>query len=177
MMRRMAMSQLDRYARDAGAWRDYATVNYLASKTLFATGNPFLYLPAVTLGHHALEMYLKAALICEGMTVFDPDKVNSLDPALGLTESDCVWGHVLANLARRLAAKRSDPDLSTPLDVGGRFALQMPMSLQAAFELFDPFFSELRYPQELKKLEGVGEDEKLVLDSLVEVLNRFLSRA
>jgi hypothetical protein len=42
---------------------------------------------------------------------------------------------------------------------------------------FDPFFSELRYPQELRNLkEGVGEQEKLVLDELVARLKPFLSR-
>jgi len=48
--------------------------------------------------------------------------------------------------------------------------------LEAAFVLFDPFFSELRYPQELKKLEGVSEDEELLLDGLVQVLSRFLCK-
>jgi hypothetical protein len=76
-----------------------------------------------------------------------------------------------------LAEKRSDFDQSTPLDVGGRFALHTPIKLEAAFELFDPFFSELRYPQELSKIEGVGEDGKLVLDGLIEVLIRFLGKA
>jgi len=52
----------------------------------------------------------------------------------------------------------------------------MPMTMRAGFALFDPFFSELRYPQELKKLGGVGEDEKLVLDVLVARLQPFLSK-
>jgi len=175
-MRRMPRVRLDKYARDARAWQDFARVNYGASLALFATKDPFLYLPAATLAHHALEMYLKAALICEGMTVFDPRKRRSLDRALRLMKSECVWGHELKKSARRLAAKRSDFDLSAPLNVTGCAALQMPMKLGAAFELFDPFFSELRYPQELKKLEGLGEDEKLVLDNLVRALEPFLPK-
>jgi hypothetical protein len=43
----------------------------------------------------------------------------------------------------------------------------MPMTIEAGLALFDPFFSELRYPQEFRKLGGVGEDGKVVLDELV----------
>ena len=45
-------------------------------------------------------------------------------------------------------------------------ALLMPMTVEAGFALFDPFFSELRYPQDLKKC-GVSQDHKVVLDVLV----------
>jgi hypothetical protein len=57
---------IDKYATDARAWRDWAKINYVASKQLFASGNPFLYFPAATLGHHALEMYLKAPSSARG---------------------------------------------------------------------------------------------------------------
>jgi hypothetical protein len=174
MMRRMAKFQLDKYARDARAWSNLATINYLGSMALFTYGNPVLYLPAATLGHHALEMYLKAALISEGMTVFDPAKLKYLDPAYGLKKADCVWGHVLKEQARQLAAKRSEFDLSAPLYVPDCAFLQMPMKLEDAFGLFDPFFSELRYPREMKGLKGVGEGEWRVLVALVEVLNPLL---
>ncbi|MGC2473421.1 MAG: hypothetical protein WA485_03740 [Candidatus Sulfotelmatobacter sp.] len=40
----------------------------------------------------------------------------------------------------------------------------------------DPFFSELRYPQELKNLGSVGDDESLVLEVLVARLQPFLSK-
>ena len=56
-------------------------------------------------------------------------------------------------------------------------ALPMPMNLEAGFARFNPFFSELPCPQELKKLGGVGEDEKFILDELVSRLQRFLSRS
>ena len=79
----MQSPQLDKYARDARAWRDWAKVNHSASTHLFGSGNPLLYLRAATLGHHALEMYLKSALICEGKTVFNPIILKSLD--LGIT--------------------------------------------------------------------------------------------
>ena len=169
----MATLNLDRYARDARAWQDWAAINHAASQLLFANGNPSLYFPAVTLGHHTLEMYLKAVLIGEGMTVFDPKQVKKLDPEVGLTADRCAWGHNLVALAQLLAAKRRDFNLSAEIYVPS-LVLKMPMELLAAFELFDPFFSELRYPMELQKIAGFGDEEGLVLDALVDRLLPFL---
>jgi hypothetical protein len=42
--------------------------------------------------------------------------------------------------------------------------------------VFNPFFSELRYPQELSKLDGVGETDKLPLAELVAHLQPFLEK-
>ena len=172
----MQSPQLDKYARDARAWRDWAKVNYSASAELFASGNPFLYFSAATLGHHALEMYLKSALICEGMTVFNPVILRSLNPGFGLTRSNCAWGHSLVGLADQLSKKRSDFNLSAEMNIPESLVLPMPMTVEAGFALFDPFFSELRYPQELKKLEGVGKDERFVLDELVLRLQPLLCK-
>jgi len=102
----MKIIQLDKYARDARAWRDCAEGNYMASAMLFDSQNPFVWFAAATLGHHALEMYLKAALVHEGMTVFDPEKIIRSDPTAGLVRSDCVWGHSLLYLADTLSGKR-----------------------------------------------------------------------
>lgn len=142
---------------------------------LFRNGDPLLYIPAATLGHHALEMYLKAALICEGMTVFNPVILRSLAAGSALTRSDCAWGHCLVDLARLLAEKRADFALRAEINLPECLLLPMPMTLLAGFALFDPFFSELRYPQELKKLRGVCKDESSVLDALVLRLQPFLS--
>ena len=79
------------------------------------------------------------------------------------------------DLAEQLAGKRSDFNFNAEMDIRECRTLLMPMTMRAGFALFDPFFSELRYPQELKKLGGVGEDEKLVLDVLVTRLQPFLS--
>src|SRR5271157_308114 len=103
---------LDKYARDPKAWKAFADHNYAASIYLFESHNPFLIFNAATLGHHCLEMYLKATLICEGATVFDPTKIKHLDKSVKLQPSDCAWGHDLVGLARQLAAKRRDFDLS-----------------------------------------------------------------
>lgn len=79
-------------------------------------------------------------------------------------------------LAEQLAEKRSDFNLDAEMDIRECRTLLMPMTMRAGFALFDPFSSELRYPQELKKLGDVGEDEKLVLDILVARLQPFLSK-
>lgn len=78
------MTALDKYARDAHSWRDFAKMNHVAAQRLFPSGNPAIYLVAATLGHHALELYLKAALINDGMTVFNPGELQSLDAGIGL---------------------------------------------------------------------------------------------
>jgi hypothetical protein len=171
---------LDKYARSAGALVRGANTNYIASRQLFADGLacgvPDLYFPAAILGHHALEMYLKAALICEGMTIFDPSRVYRLDARVGLIKAECAWGHDLVDLAKLLATRRSDFDLSAEIDVPC-LMLEMPMKVLAAFGLWDPFFVELRYPKELERVEDLGEEEGRVLDALVTRLLPFLSNA
>jgi hypothetical protein len=171
----MHSAQLDQYARDARAWKTCAETNYNASGHLFGSGNLFLYVTAATLGHHALEMYLKSALICEGMPVFNPVILKSLDGTVDLTRSDCAWGHNLVELAERLAERRNDLNPDAEMDIRECRTLLMPMTLRAGFALFDPFFSELRYPQDLKKC-GVSQDHKIVLDVLVSRLRPFLSK-
>ena len=39
----MQSPQLDKYAKDARAWHEWAKVNYTASAELFTGGNPLLY--------------------------------------------------------------------------------------------------------------------------------------
>jgi hypothetical protein len=99
--------KLDNYARDFGLWRDWAAINYAAAKTLFATGDPFLFFPAATLGHHALEMYLKSAMIANGLTVFNQRELKSLDAGVNLAEADCAWGHNLVKLAETLSQRNA----------------------------------------------------------------------
>lgn len=173
--------QLDKYARDPRAWRDWGRHNYMASKYLFESHNMMLVFAAATLGHHALEMFLKAALICEGLTVFNPRKLNNLDPAVKLDVKDCAWDHNLVALARELAGRRPDFDLKQPMIFLMPWhvptqAMCVNPTIEQGFELFDPFFSELRYPQELKTMGGVGEDDKLPLEELVEKLQPFLEK-
>jgi hypothetical protein len=159
--------QLDNYARDAKTWLIYAQINYDGARELFTHKRGItLCFPAATLGHHALEAFLKTALIRAGMTVFDPSKLKRLDPAMTLTEADCAWGHQLVALAKLLTSKRPDFDLTKHLYFVA-FPREMPMKIEAGLAVFDPFFWELRYPQQLRELDGIGPYDVRLLDALV----------
>ena len=165
----------DKYARNARAWKDGADIAYRAATRLFETRDLLLIFPAATLAHHALEMYLKAALICEGFTVFNPRVIKHLDPSISLEEADCAWDHDLVILARQLASKRPDFDLTATMIFLGPWQHEGPPTVENGFKIFNPFFYELRYPHELT-LSGVGEDDKLTLDELVARLQPFLEK-
>jgi hypothetical protein len=45
--------------------------------------------------------------------------------------------------------------------------MEEPMTIKEGLAVFDPFFTELRYPQEMKNCDGLGEDHKYLLDALV----------
>ncbi len=75
------------FSADAPTWLQWAEQTYAGAHVLFNQGNPFLWFPAAILGHQALEMFLKAALIKRGRRVIKRD----------------VWGHNLVDLACELA--------------------------------------------------------------------------
>jgi hypothetical protein len=106
----MQSPQLDRFARDARAWKHCAEINYIASGHLFASSNLFVYFTAATLGHHALEMYLKSALICEGMTVFNPVIVESLRTPVTHCRGRIVPGGIVSWTSHR-GCRRNGPIL------------------------------------------------------------------
>jgi len=167
--------RLDRFARDPRAWRDSARINHAAAIELFQSKNNIVTcIPAATLAHLTLEMFLKAALIVEGMTVFDPKFVDRLDLTLGLARQDCVWGHSLVDHAKRLAERRPEFDLNDTTKIPFHFPHKGPMTLEAGFAVFDPFFFELRYPGELTELDGVGPGDVLMFQSLVDAIEPFL---
>jgi len=64
-----------------------AEATYSGSRELFLSDNIVVWFPAAILGHHALEMLLKCALIRAGHVI----------------ERGDVWGHVLVELAKKLA--------------------------------------------------------------------------
>ena len=166
---------IDKYARDAGHWRSRATIAYEAALILFTHENALmLCFEAAPVAHHALEMFLKTALINNGYTIFNPDKVGQLDPSVKLDKTDCAWAHNLVNLAKLLATKRPEFDLSAGLTVPWYVPIRGPLTIESAFAMFDPFFFELRYPGELEELDGIGPDDVRVLDALVEVLAPFV---
>jgi hypothetical protein len=162
--------KLDKFAFDPDAWFGSARFALAASETLFNAENMVVVFAAATLGHHALEKFLKTALICEGMVICNPSDAK----ALGLTKQDCAWGHDLLELARLLATKRSDLDLNAKIDIRGYFLHKMPMSIEQGLALFQPFFDELRYPHEKDLMEGIGPHEVIVLNALVVAIKPFI---
>jgi len=171
--------QLDKYARDAKTWWIYAQANYDGARVLFTheERNLTLCFPAAMLGHHALEAFLKTALICEGITIFDSLKLGRLDPPTSLQEEDCAWGHHLGELAKKLAKRRPDFDLSKVLPGRYFFPRAEPITIQSGLALFDPYFWELRYPQAMKELDSIGPQDVLLLDALVAELLPFVEKA
>jgi hypothetical protein len=119
-------------------------------------------------------MYLKAALINEGMTVFNPGELKNLDPSVGLKAEECVWGHSLARLAEKLAEKRKELNLDEQIPDPRPSEVPATMTIREAFALFDPFFSELRYPHESPNVEGVGPEESEILNAVVERIRAFV---
>ena len=50
------------------------------------------------------------------------------------------------------------------------------MTIMKAFEMFDPFFSELQHPVEPNLVDESGEEHDFVLDAVVEYLESFLKK-
>jgi hypothetical protein len=167
--------QLDKYARDARTWEQAAWFSHAGAVQLFTCDNKIVTcIPAATLAHHALEMFLKAALIIEGMTVFNSKHLHRLDPAVGLTKRDCIWGHQLVGHAKLLSARRPEFDLNDASKIPFHFPHEGPMSLERGFAVFDPFFFELRYPGKLVDMDSVGPDDVRMFQCLVDAIRPFL---
>lgn len=164
----MARHDLDKYARDVRAWRDWADLYWTATDLLFRSENIAMYLPAATMAHHTLERYLKAALIASGATVCS----RQVAEAHGISAIDCVWGHQLSTLAISLGKRQSafDPGVSLGIPVS---ILDGGHTLLEGLRHFEPYFEELRYPQQLRQMEGVGQHEWHVLHRMVNVLRPF----
>jgi len=86
-----------KYCDDDETWLQWGDVTYTGAHTLFHSDNFSLWFPAAILGHQALEMYLKAALILRGHRVVRTD----------------IWGHDLRQLSSKLSAK----GCALPLDL------------------------------------------------------------
>jgi len=133
----------DKYTNDANAWFQNAQNTARAAKTLFDMGDIFLWFPAAILGHHALELFLKTALIRQGCQI---------DAAKG------VWGHDLVKLGAELSAKTG---------------VVFPDHILETFKTFNDYFDELRYPKELKKVMGLGDTEGWLLQDALQFLLAF----
>ncbi|HJX85766.1 MAG TPA: HEPN domain-containing protein [Candidatus Angelobacter sp.] len=68
-----------------------------------------------------------------------------------------VWGHDLTELAELLASK----------------TIGFPPEVVANVGIFSDLFDELRYPQKLEKVGGLGEEEGEVLTALIEMLRPY----
>lgn len=111
------------------------------------------------LGHHALEMLLKSALIREGCPVQQ-----------GKTKEGFVWGHDLERLAAQLALK------------GPEFSLQIPerweiplLSCKTYLGRYKVFFNELCYPGESPNVDSLGlrREEAGLLKELMNGIRPF----
>lgn len=154
--------KIDEFATDAAEWVKAAMGTFKGAKLLFQTENPHLWFSAAILGHHALEMLLKAALIQEGFTV-----------AKGKPQDGLVWGHRTEELAQLLHSKR--PEFSINIPDKWEFLFDCPTYLAR----YDAFFDELRYPTSpLQRVEtlGPGEHEIELLAELVRLILPFASR-
>jgi len=98
-----------------------------------------------------------------------------LYPGVGLKKDECVWDHKLVVLANVFAARNANFDLDARF-VAPTVVVKMPMTIMKAFEMFDPFFSELRYPVEANLVDELGEEHGFVLDAVVEYLESFLKK-
>ena len=78
-------------------------------------------------------MFLKTALICEGLTACNPKHAL----AFGITNDDCAWGHDLLQLARLLTKYRPDFGLTANLDVRGYWPHKMPMTIRDGSRCFN----------------------------------------
>jgi HEPN domain-containing protein len=87
------------FESDVKTWLQYAHSSYSASRSLFDEAlRPGYWFPAALLGHHALELYLKAALLRRGHRIEPGD----------------VWGHDLVELAQEL--EKEVPDFPPLMD-------------------------------------------------------------
>lgn len=139
-MIRCEESHVDKYSKDAQHWKLAAEFTYSGAVELFRSRNAVVLFPAAILGHHALELLLKSALIRAGHVVGKGD----------------IWGHVLVDLAQKLAK-----------EVSG-----FPNHIMPDLALFDTHFDELRYPRPLS-IAGLGMEEGYLLDRLIAVLRPF----
>jgi HEPN domain-containing protein len=76
-----------------------------------------------------------------------------------ITKED-VWGHDLVGLASQISTKVPN----------------FPIEITRDLQTFTDYFNELRYPANLKNVEGLGEGEGYLLDRLVQVLRPYAEK-
>lgn len=135
--------EVDNSPRDDKAWLEWADQTCAGARRLWYDSDTNLWFPAAVLAHQALEMYLKAALIRKGHRV----------------EKGDVWGHDLIELSGKLSSEvtASEADFDS-------------VELCDGLGLFTSYFNELRYPGEIIYVRRLGEEERKLLEELVETL-------
>lgn len=132
---------------------------FQAATLLFDLNIPLVWFSAALLGHHALEMLIKSALIREGCPV-----------EKGKTEDGFVWGHDLGKLVKLLASKRQD----FSLQISSHPEIPL-LSCTTYLARYDTFFNELRYPNASPNVDslGPGRDEAELLAELMDGIRPF----
>jgi hypothetical protein len=164
------LNSLDPITQDCVAWCIYAEMDYRVAKILFNSGDPMLYFAAMSVGHHALELFLKGAMIKLGMKACNPKKAK----LFGFKESDCTWGHNLYDLGVTLATRDTAFNPNANIDVSGFPPINAPTTIGDGLKFFDPYFAELRYPRRITN-GGVSKDHWIILDAIVKELRPFLA--
>jgi hypothetical protein len=165
---------IDKYAADAFTWTLQATFAHNGARMLFNSEGVTMVFPAAILAHAAIEMYLKAALIGTGCTVFNPANLKKLDPRTAPKRKDCAWDHGLVKLGKQFAKRQPNFDLNKEILPCFPPSHMRPVTLKDALEMFDPFFYELRYPGEIKDLFGIGPMDVIVLNAIADEITPFL---
>jgi HEPN domain-containing protein len=72
-----------------------------------------------------------------------------------------VWGHDLLDLMKQVEQS----------------GIRLPPEFEEDFRVFNSFFNELRYPSALREVSGLGEEEALRLEHIVQVLRPLAAAA
>src|ERR1700677_2149750 len=111
------MAKIKANVNDPIWWFQSAENMRKGAAELFHSVYPLLWFPAVLLGHQALEMFLKAALIRQGLKIDRRRRVRE------------TWGHKLTSLGKQLTAD-------------GKCKLNDDCF--EVLQIFDEYFQELR---------------------------------
>jgi HEPN domain-containing protein len=145
----MIPAMMDPLSNDSKLWRLNAEYTLNAATYLFTHHDETVAaFPASLLGHHALEMLIKSALIEAGIII---DKVTDKN---GKLKNGYAWGHNLRELSQKLAEKSEDfkPVLQQELH---RVCDDSPKHADSHLDTFDAYFKEFRYPKTPENGEGL----------------------
>jgi len=138
---------MDDYTKDPCEWRMSSECMFLGAVKLFQSKDYLVWFPAAVLGHLALEQLLKSAAIQAGCPV-----------TKGSPQEGHAWGHDLVALAQLLASIRREFPAGT---------------LKDDLAVFNAYHDELRYPQAVERVQGLGAEEGILLSGLMKCIRPF----